>query len=229
MPIDKSDTESDALSVARHNIHPDARQYASATERNREPILAVLKKVLPTSGTVLEIASGTGEHATFMAPRLSHLSWQPSEMNPLLIDSIQAWAAALPAPNLRKPITLDVNVSPWPVERQPEHLAAPAVTAIVSVNMIHISPWESCLQLMAGAERVLPKGGVLYLYGPYKQKGEHTAPSNEAFDEMLKSRNPQWGIRDMETVCETAQQHSLELSQIVPMPANNFSVVFHRQ
>lgn len=215
---------------------PDARQYAPATERNREAILAVLQKVLPTSGKVLEIASGTGEHAVFLASQLRHLHWQPSETNALSIDSIQAWATALPTPNLLAPIPLDVNVLPWPVEQPaerpasaPAHPLDVAIAAIVNINMIHISPWESCHQLMAGAKRVLSQGGVLYLYGPYKRNGEHTAPSNEAFDSMLKSRNPQWGIRDLEAVCDIAQQHHLNLSQVIPMPANNFSVVFHRQ
>jgi len=208
---------------------PEARQYAPATERNREPILTVLQEVLPTNGTVLEIASGTGEHATFFASRLSHLHWQPSEMNPALISSIKAWAIALPIPNLLTPLALDVSDQPWPVEDRAKNLSTTPITAIVNINMIHISPWQSCEYLMAGAERVLQKGGVLYLYGPYKRNGAHTAPSNEAFDEMLKSRNPQWGIRDLETVCNTAAQHSLTLNKVVPMPANNFSVVFHRQ
>ncbi|MEM9809154.1 MAG: DUF938 domain-containing protein [Cyanobacteria bacterium P01_D01_bin.56] len=224
----------------KSNSQTDARQYAPATERNREPILGVLKEVLPTKGTVLEIASGTGEHATFFAPQLSHLHWQPSEMNPLLIESIRAWAIAQPTPNLLAPIKLDVSIQPWPVEgaqaqqdptsTKPTAINIPsAITAIVNVNMIHISPWESCEHLMSGAERILPKGGLLYLYGPYKRNSMHTAPSNEAFDEMLKSRNSRWGVRDLEAVCDVAQQHHLALSQVIPMPANNFSVVFHRQ
>ncbi|MEM6597442.1 MAG: DUF938 domain-containing protein [Cyanobacteria bacterium P01_C01_bin.69] len=212
------------------NNLPDGREYASATERNREPILAVLRQVLPDSGTVLEIASGTGEHATFLAPRLSHLYWQPSEADESRLNSIRAWSAFLPADNVRSPIQLNVMTQLWPIESEAAEaaLAAP-ITAIVNINMIHISPWEACQQLMAGAERILPPGGVLYLYGPYKREGKHTAPSNEAFDLMLRDRNSSWGIRDLEAVCDIASEHQLQLSQVVDMPANNLSVVLYRQ
>ena len=203
----------------------DARQYAPATERNREPILEVLRRVLPPAGTVLEISSGTGEHITFWAPRLPHLQWLPSEPQAQMRASIQAWGEALPAPNLRlPPLALDVSDRPWPVEAEPPEPLA----AIVNINMIHIAPWEMCEHLMAGAQRILPSGGVLYLYGPFKRDGQHTAPSNEAFDLMLRDRNPRWGVRDLEAVAAIAQKHDLKLTDTIPMPANNFSVIFQR-
>ncbi|MGC1310575.1 MAG: DUF938 domain-containing protein [Phormidesmis sp.] len=208
----------------------DSRQYAPATERNRQPILAVLQQVLPKAGTVLEISSGTGEHITYFASRLRYLQWIASEPQAVMRDSIQSWAAAIPTDNLYLP-PLDLNVSdyPWPVEKElAENESLGPITAIVNINMIHISAWEMCRHLMAGAQRILPTGGVLYLYGPYKRDGEHTAPSNEAFDRVLRDRNPEWGIRDLEAVTAVAQQHSLVLEQVIPMPANNFSVVFRR-
>jgi len=206
----------------------DSRRYAPATERNRQPILDVLQRVLPESGTVLEIASGTGEHATFFAPRLKPLYWLPSEPDTDSRASVTAWVKALPSQNLLAPLALDVSSQPWPIEAADYDLAEP-ITAIVNINMLHISAWEMCEHLMAGARRILPIGGVLYLYGPFKREGKQTAPSNETFDAMLRDRNSDWGIRDLEAVCAIAQQHALALSEVVPMPANNFSVVFRRQ
>lgn len=204
----------------------DARLYAAATERNRKPIWEVLERVLPAEGTVLEIASGTGEHAAFFAPRLNSIQWLPSEAQAELLDSIRAWEAALPAKNLAAPLALNVGDCPWPVEEEPP---AVPITAMVNINMIHISAWEMCTALMAGAERVLPVGGVLYLYGPFRREGVPFAPSNEAFDQMLRDRNSAWGIRELSAVEAIAQQHSLALVETVEMPANNLSVVFHRR
>ena len=209
----------------------DPRRYAPATERNRQPILDTLQRVLPQAGTVLEIASGTGEHATFFAPRLSHLQWLPSEPDRESRASVAAWVKALPSENLLAPLALEVSQRPWPVESPDFELdakLAEPITAIVNINMLHISAWKMCECLMAGAQRVLPAGGVLYLYGPFKRGGKQTAPSNEAFDAMLRDRNPEWGIRDLEAVEAIAQQHSLSITEVVPMPANNFSVVFQR-
>lgn len=212
------------------------RQYAAATERNRQPILEVLQAVLPNRGTVLEIASGTGEHAAFFAPQLAHLQWLPTEPQAALRDSIRGWRIAWPAANFLAPLALDVSRRPWPVEKPSvetlpiaKRLELEPIAAIVNINMIHISPWAMCEHLMAGAERILPPGGVLYLYGPFRQVGVQTAPSNEAFDRMLRDRNSAWGLRDLEAVCETAIAHSLKHIQTIPMPANNLSVVFHRQ
>ncbi len=209
----------------------DLRRYAPATERNRQPILDVLQRVLPKAGTVLEIASGTGEHATFFAPRLSHLQWLPSEPDVESRASVAAWVEALPSENLLTPLALEVSQQPWPVEDPGTELKSrltQPITAIVNINMLHISAWQMCEHLMSGAQRVLPVGGILYLYGPFKREGKQTAPSNEAFDAMLRDRNPDWGIRDLEAVSAIAQQHSLSITEVVPMPANNFSVVFQR-
>jgi hypothetical protein len=215
-------------------VGQEHRRYAPATLRNRDPILGVLKKVthsldpkvLPNGGTVLEVGSGTGEHAVYFAPRLPTVVWQPSEPDPDLRLSILAWQESFPAPNLRPPIDLDVRDPLWPVEKTP---LDPAITAIVSINMIHISPWESCLGLMAGAGRILPTCGVLFLYGPFRCQGEHTASSNAQFDATLRAENPAWGVRDLEEVVEVAAQKGLMLQEVIPMPANNLSVVFQRK
>ena len=209
----------------------DARQYSPAAERNRQPILAVLQQVLPDDGTVLEIASGTGEHAVFLAPKLAHLQWLPTEPVAERLESIQAWAIAQPTDNLQSPLALDVSQQPWPVEgaQAPAFIKATPITAIVNINMIHISPWAMCEHLMAGAERILPAGGVLYLYGPFKQAGVPIAPSNEAFDQMLRDPNPDWGLRDLAAVCDIAIAHQLDYQRTVSMPANNLSVIFQKR
>ncbi len=203
----------------------DARQFAPATERNREYILKVLLKVLPQDGTILEIASGTGEHAVFFAPQISPRIWQPSDPNPILRDSINAWREHSPANNLHPPLDIDARKLVWPVEQ--EKAIAP-ITAIVNINMIHISPWEACLGLMSGAGRVLPSKGILYLYGPFKRKGQHTAPSNASFDLSLRSQNREWGVRDLERVIEIASKEGLKFLEVIEMPANNLSVIFQR-
>jgi hypothetical protein len=205
----------------------DARKYAPATQRNREPILELLLQVLPTSGTILEIASGTGEHSIFFAPRLTPRQWLPSDPNPELRASIATWAEHFPSDNLYPPLELDAAQAIWPVEKDQDSHYSPIV-AIVNINMIHISPWSACLGLMAGAGRILPPGGILYLYGPYKQGGEHTAPSNAAFDESLRAQNPEWGVRNLEDVVAVASKENINLQATYQMPANNLSVVFQR-
>ena len=209
------------------------RQYAPATERNREPILKVLLQVLPPTGTVLEVSSGTGEHAVFFAPRLHPRKWIPSDPNPIARDSIAAWREDCGADNLSSPIALDAGDPVWAVEQN--QLSQPLqgfdfkhdpIVAIVNINMIHIAPWSACLGLIAGARRILPSGGILYLYGPFKQGGRHTAPSNAAFDQSLQAQNPQWGVRDLDDVVAVAQAQNLSLLKIYNMPANNLSVVF---
>lgn len=214
-------------------MNNDARQYASATQRNREPILEVLLQVLPPTGTVLEISSGTGEHAVFFAPRLYPRKWVPSDPNPTARASIAAWRAECSVDTLCPPVVLDVHDPVWIVESPQRSEVLPEIdfdrepiTAIVNINMIHIAPWSACLALMAGAERILPAGGVLYLYGPFKQGGVHTAPSNAAFDQSLQMQNPAWGVRDLEAVVAVAQTHHFSLVRTEPMPANNLSVVF---
>ncbi len=211
------------------------RQSAPATQRNREPILEVLVQVLPPTGTVLEISSGTGEHAVFLAPRLQPRRWLPSDLNPAALASIAAWREHEPSENLYPAIALDVCDPVWsveqdlPTELQAKNFSRNDIMAIVNINMIHIAPWAACLGLMAGAERILPLGGVLYLYGPFKQEGRHTAPSNAMFDQSLRSQNPDWGVRDLADVIALAQTHHLSLINTYTMPANNLSVVFQKR
>ena len=204
---------------------PVDRQYAPATQRNREPILEVLRQVLPPPGTVLEISSGTGEHAAFFAPQLQPRQWLPSDPNPIARASIAAWRDHDPADNLHPPIALDACDPVWSVESELP-LGLPPIGAIVNINMIHIAPWSACLGLLAGAGRILPPGGILYLYGPFKQNGNHTADSNAAFDRSLRSQDSEWGVRDLEAVVEVAQTHGLRLLKTIAMPANNLSVIF---
>jgi len=195
------------------------RLSAPAAERNAAPILDVLKTALPAHGTVLEIASGTGQHAAHFAAALPHLVWQPSDADPRARASIAAWGAHTGLANLLAPLDLDVLREPWPIA---------AADAIVCINMIHISPWEATVALMQGAGARLPAGGVLVTYGPYRRGGAHTAPSNEAFDADLRARNPAWGVRDMEAVEKLAEAAGLICETRVAMPANNFSLVFRK-
>ena len=203
----------------------DFRRHAPATARNREPILAVLADVLPDSGTVLEVASGTGEHAAWFANALAPRPWLPSDVAPAALASIRAWRAEAGLDTLLDPIELDATTSPWPVESTD---LDPPVTAVVCINMIHIAPWAACLGLMAGAGRLLGPGGILYLYGPFQRHGRHTAPSNAAFDASLKAQDPAWGVRDLDHVAAAAEDHGFTLIRLVDMPANNLSAVFRR-
>ena len=198
---------------------PDPRLYHAHVARNRAPILDVLKRVLPASGLVVEIASGSGEHAAFFAKALPGLSWQPTDIDASAFPSIAAHRAAAGAPNLLAPLRLDTTAEPWPVAQ---------AAAVVCNNMIYISPWAATEGLMRGASRVLRSGGILFLYGPYKIDGRHTAPSNEEFDASLRARNAEWGIRDLGDVTALAVRHGFALVETVAMPANNFSVVFRR-
>lgn len=197
----------------------DPRLYRPHVARNREPILEVLKRILPSHGLVLEIASGTGEHAAFFAGELPLLTWQPTDPDERALASIVAHRAAASSANLLPPLQLDVHAEHWPIER---------TDAVICCNMIHIAPWSACAGLIGGAARVLPPGGILYLYGPYKIDGRHTAPSNETFDADLRARNPRWGIRDLADVAALAQRHGLGPAETVAMPANNLSVIFPR-
>ena len=195
----------------------DPRRYAGATQRNRVPILDVLRRVLPAEALVLEIASGSGEHAQFFAQSLPRVRWQPSDVDPAALASITAWCADVP--NVRPPLALDVTHATWPVGH---------ADAVVCINMIHITPWPTCDGLMRGGSRVLPAEGVLYLYGPYRIGGAHTAPSNAAFDERLRGENAAWGVRDLEAVVARAEAHGLRFEEQETMPANNLSLSFRR-
>jgi Protein of unknown function (DUF938) len=192
---------------------------APAAERNKGPILTVLKGVLPASGLVLEIASGTGQHVVHFAQGMPHLTWQPSDPDLDLRASIRAWIAQTGLSNVRAPLDLDVCRQPWPIK---------AADAVVCINMVHIAPWPATTALMAGAARLLPAAGALVLYGPFRCDGRHTAPSNVAFDRSLRSSNPDWGIRDLEAVSREASRSGLELQDVAAMPANNLCVVFRR-
>jgi SAM-dependent methyltransferase len=196
---------------------PTVRRRAPAAERNRDAILDVLSRVLPKTGVVLEIASGTGQHAVHCASALPGIDWQPSDPDADARASIEAWRAHERLGNLRAPLALDVLSDDWGIGE---------AAGIVCINMIHIAPWEAAEGLMRGAAKRLAAGGVLYLYGPYRRNGAHTAPSNEAFDAQLRATDPRWGVRDMETVVALAAQHGFALTETVAMPANNFSVVF---
>ena len=195
------------------------KQVAPAAERNAEPIRAVLARVLPADGLVLEVASGTGQHAAHMARAFPAVTWQPSDPDPIACESIAAWRAESGLDNLRDPIALDAAADPWPIDR---------ADAVVCINMIHIAPWGSALGLFRGAARVLLEGGLLYLYGPYRFHGSFTAPSNAAFDASLRARDPAWGVRDLDDIEPAAAAAGFQLEETVAMPANNHSLVFRR-
>jgi len=202
-----------------HTTTRDPKRFSDSAERNRDPILDVLRRVLPPRGLVLEVGSGTGMHAAWFAPRLPDHVWQPSDVEEESLASIRAWAAGADAPNLRDPIPLDVLADPWPVT---------AADAVVSINLVHISPPETLPALLRGAAAVLPEGGVLVLYGPFMEDGAHNAPSNEAFHRSLQKRNPEWGLRDIADVRAAAEARGLRFVEKVAMPANNVSLVFRK-
>ena len=196
------------------------RRQAPAAARNRDPILEVLRRHLPAKGTVLEIASGSGEHAVHFAEALPGLVFQPSDPDPVARASIDDWASTSGRDNLRPALVLDATSQPWPIDR---------ADAVVCLNMIHIAPWQAAVGLIAGAARLLPRDGVLYLYGPYRRTDRPTAPSNEAFDRDLRRRNAAWGVRDLEAVTSLAEAHGFTSPEVVEMPANNLSLVFRRR
>jgi SAM-dependent methyltransferase len=199
---------------------PDGRLVVSSAERNRGPILKVLERVLPKTGLVLEVASGTGQHVVHFAQALKGLNWQPTDMDAACRRSISAWVATAELANVRQPLDLDVRELPWRV---------PTLDAIVCLNLIHIAPWSVATALFAGAGLVLRESGLLYLYGPYSVQGRHTAPSNAAFDSALRAANPEWGLRDLKEVESLAKEQGFDLAETVEMPANNFSVLFRKR
>jgi hypothetical protein len=202
----------------------DARLSAPATQRNREPIVAVLRRVLPANGALLEIASGTGEHAVYFATQIPGRIFQPSDPDPAHRASIAAWRAADAPATLRAPLALDVTSPDWEAsEGIPADLAA-----ILCINMIHIAPWSAALGLLRGAAAALGAGRVLYLYGPYRRGGRHTAASNDAFDRSLRAQDPAWGVRDLEALAAAAERAGFALEEIVEMPANNLSLILRR-
>jgi SAM-dependent methyltransferase len=199
---------------------PAGARTSPSTARNREPILEVLRPRLPAGARVLEVASGTGEHAMFLAAALAGVSWQPTDRDAEALTSIAAWRAEAGLANLAAPLRLDAaDPATWPEG---------PFEAVVCINMIHISPWAATEGLMAGAGRVLTPGGRLVLYGPFLEAQVETAPSNLAFDDSLKARDPAWGLRDLAAVAALAGAHGLALAERISMPANNLVVVFEK-
>lgn len=198
----------------------DGRLVSPSAERNKGPILAILERVLPSTGLVLEIASGTGQHVVHFARTLERLAWQPTDADPECRRSISAWLTGENLPNVLRPLELDVGRLPWPVA---------AFDALVCINLIHIAPWTVTTALFAGAELALREAGLVYLYGPYRVRSGHTAPSNQAFDRALRAHNPEWGVRDLEAVTQVAEEHGFDLAETTAMPANNLSVLFQRR
>ena len=201
----------------------DFRQYAPATQRNRQPILDVLTTYLPSGGNILEVASGTGEHASFFAPHFAPRLWFPSDPQPLHRLSIDSWRAHCPAANLQPALDLDVQIPHWEAP-----LLDQDITSLIAINLIHIAPWSAWEGLIRGAAQLLPKDGILYLYGPYRERHKPLAPSNEAFDQSLKSRHPDWGLRELETVVSSAVAQGFTNPAVLPMPANNLSVILQK-
>ncbi len=192
---------------------------SSACERNKDPILSVLREIAPSAGLVLEIGSGTGRHAAYFAPYFPRLQWQPTDLSANL-PGIRAWRAAAGAPNLNEPMVLDLFAERWPVA---------AADMIVCINVIHIVSWEGVERLFAGVANILPTGGVMYVYGPYRYRGRQLEPSNERFDRMLRERHSHSGVREFEAVDGLAASAGLRLAGDRPMPANNRSIWWIRE
>jgi len=193
---------------------------APAAERNKAPILEVLRETLPRRGLVLEVASGSGQHAAYFAGMLPKLIWQPSDHDPGAIESIAAYVAEARLPNLLAPLSVDATQASWPLTR---------ADAIICINMIHIAPWEACLGLLDASARLLPPGAPLVLYGPYRIDGDFSAESNVVFDERLRSEDPRFGVRELRDIEYAAQAVGLGLESVVPRPANNHVLIFRRQ
>jgi hypothetical protein len=201
-------------SLANHRL------VSPSAERNRAPISEVLSQVLPERGVVLEISSGTGQHVVHFARAMPNLIWQPSERDDDCLRSIVAWLSVEQLPNVRPPLHLDVSASPWPIA---------SAAALVCINMIHIAPWSAAQALFRGGEGLLSGGGVVCLYGPFRRQGRHTSPSNEAFDELLRRQDPDWGVRDLDEVARLADTAGFDLLQTHEMPSNNLTVVFRKR
>ena len=201
----------------------DERLHAPATQRNRDPILEVLRDALPPSGYVLELASGSGEHIVHFAECLPELKWQPSDADLEALASIEAWRQLSKLSNILPPTALDVTAEEWDLPN-----VASDLVGVLAINLIHIAPWDACEGLIQGSATNVTQGGCLYFYGPFKRNGRHTAASNQSFDEMLRRHDPEWGVRDLDTVIEHATHFGLALDRIVEMPSNNLSVVLRR-
>jgi SAM-dependent methyltransferase len=201
------------------NTSSDGRLASPSAERNSGPIAGVLSRVLPRSGLVLEVGSGTGQHAVHFARVMPHLKWQPTEQDENCLRSISAWAAVELQANMRQPLYLDITDAQWPIE---------VADAVICINMIHIAPWSTTQALLRGASRILPPGKFLCLYGPFRVAGKHTSPSNRAFDGQLRAMNSEWGVRNLDAVAKEARAYNIELAQIFEMPANNLIAIFRK-
>jgi len=208
------------IALEQRGVSADQRMFSPTAARNSEPILAVLKRVLPTKGAVLEIGCGTGEHAVHFAGAMPRLTWLPSDPDSDCRASTASWIRFTRLSNVLPPVDIDVCAKSWGIEQ-----SAP-FDAIVSLNMVHIAPWAASLGLFAGAGRLLRAGGLLFLYGPFMRNGVHNAPSNAAFDASLRARNPSWGVRDIAELERVGESSGLSLRETIEMPANNMSLVF---
>jgi SAM-dependent methyltransferase len=207
----------------------DARLDSAAFHRNHEPIWAVLSRWLEHgAGDVLEVGSGTGQHVVEFARKAPHLRWWPSDYDERNLESIEAWHHQAKLPNVEAARRLDLRATDWGLSAE-DSATLSGLTAIFCANVIHISPWPTTRGLMSGAARRLHPDGRLLLYGPFKRDGRHTAPSNEAFDQSLRERNPEWGVRDLTDVRAVAEEHGMTLAEIEPMPANNLTLIFERR
>ncbi len=202
------------------DVFADGRLVSPSAERNKGPIAEILMRVLPAQGDVLEVSSGTGQHVLHFARAMPHLRWQPTDRDADCLRSITSWLAQTPMPNVNAPLALDVHDAIWPVHD---------VAAVVCINMIHIAPASATEALLRGAGDVIARGGILFLYGPFRRNGRHTSASNKAFDELLKAENPEWGVRNVEDVAHLAATVGLELEQTHDMPANNLAVIFRKR
>lgn len=203
-------------------VTDDNRMMSPSVARNKGPILDILHPHLSAGMRVLEIASGTGEHGAHIMASVEGLIWQPSDLSPEARHSVSAWAEYSGDPNFKAPVALDASLDQWPLED------GLMFDAMLCINMIHIAPFEAAKGVMRGARRILKPGGIVFFYGPFKRGGEHTAPSNEAFDQSLKSRDAAWGIRDLEELETLAGASGLSLESLTEMPANNMSLIFRR-
>lgn len=201
---------------------PDRPMFAAA-DRNKDAILDVLRRILPEAGAVLEIASGGGQHAAHFARAMPGLGWVPSDADAELVAHLEGLAARSGLSNLLAPLYLDMLDAEWP-----ENVSHDGLTAVINANMIHISPWQTCLNLFAGAAKLLPAGGLVSLYGPFVVDGEYSSDGNREFDISLRAQNPDWGLRELNTVCEVAAGAGFEHAETFEMPVNNLTVVFRR-
>jgi SAM-dependent methyltransferase len=204
----------------------DGRLDAAAFHRNHTPIWSALAPFLADrAGDVLEVGSGTGQHVVEFARKAPAIAWWPSDINPAHLASIAAWRAHAALPNLRAPRRFDLSDPRWDAG----DTGLPTdLTAIVCINVLHISPWRVSENLLAGAGRLLRPDGRLFVYGPFRRDGAHTAPSNAAFDASLRAQDPEWGVRDTRDLAAVGAQHGLQLAEAAPMPANNFTLVWSR-